>query len=359
MNNTIEQHKTGGIILPGQDKGEAMISVKNLSKHFKVLNRREGLGGAVKDLFSRDYSTVKAVDDISMEIEEGEIIGFIGPNGAGKSTTIKMLIGVLQPTAGEISVKGFAPYKERRQYVKHIGVVMGQRTQLWWDLPVIESFKLLRDIYDVPKGDYEENLQLFSELVGLDKQFMKPVRTLSLGQRMLCDLAASFLHNPPVIFLDEPTIGLDVGIKYKLRKIIKDLNKLKKTTILLTTHDVGDIEELSKRIILIDKGNILYDGSLERFNTSFGAYRTLRLDLSSHTDLNHDLLRSRLTTEFTHVDNIAEGENGWFDITIDQDKVPMLDMLNHLMKQYNVRDLKIEEIKMEQVIQKVYDGALG
>lgn len=338
----------------------SIISVDQLSKHFRVLNRHEGLGGAFRDLFSRDYKTVKAVDGISFQVERGEIVGFIGPNGAGKSTTIKMLIGVLEATGGKIEVNGYVPYKQRRQYVNRIGVVLGQRTQLWWDLPVIESFKILREIYRVPKETYERNLGLFDDLLKLSELYSKPVRTLSLGQRMLCDIAASFLHDPDIIFLDEPTIGLDVDVRSKVRHIIRELNKLKGTTIILTSHDVGDIEELAQRIILIDKGTLLYDGKAETFTNIFGAYRTLKLDVRLLSEADLTGMPGKLKNAFPGVDDLSAGsvEGGWVDITLNQDKVPLLDVLNLLMSHYKLQDIKVEEIEMEKVIRRVYEGAL-
>jgi ABC-2 type transport system ATP-binding protein len=338
----------------------AIIEAKGLTKHFKVLKRREGLGGAFKDLFSRNFEYVKAVDGIDMAIEPGEIVGFIGPNGAGKSTTIKMLIGVLQASAGTVAVKGFEPFKQRRRYVQHIGVVLGQRTQLWWDLPVIESYKLLREIYRIDKATYERNLGLFDELLGLSELYLKPVRTLSLGQRMLCDIAASFLHEPSVIFLDEPTIGLDVDVRQKVRHIIRELNAIKKTTILLTSHDVGDIEELARRIILIDKGKTLYDGDVERFLGIFGSYRTLRLDARGIEAAAREGLKAALDAAFPEAGGFEARvqETGWIDVVVDEEKVPLLKVLSHLMANYRLSDIKVEEIEMEDVIQKVYQGAL-
>lgn len=333
----------------------AMIKVENLAKQFKALNRKEGLFGAIKDLFSNDYSTVKAVDGVSMEIQPGEIVGFAGPNGAGKSTTIKMLTGVLEPTEGTVEVNGFTPFKERKRYMKEVGVVFGQRTQLWWEIPAIESFKLLKEIYKIPQKEFDENLKLFDDLVGLSKLYNKPVRQMSLGQRMLCDIAASFLHNPKIIFLDEPTIGLDISVKSKIRKIIKDLNRLKGTTILLTTHDVGDMEELCKRIILIDKGSIIYDGETEAFNKLFGSYRTLKIstDLDRTESIAADMKSSFPDEEAV---KINFDDKGWIDAVIDQEKLQLTEVLSSVMSRHAVKDVEIQEIEMEAVIQKIYEG---
>jgi ABC-2 type transport system ATP-binding protein len=337
-----------------------IIEAKGLAKHFKVLNRREGLGGAFRDLFSRNYRYVKAVDGIDLSIEQGEIVGFIGPNGAGKSTTIKMLIGVLEATSGSVVVNGFIPYKDRSRYVRDIGVVLGQRTQLWWDLPVIESFKILREIYRLDAESYKQNLELFKELFDIGELLSKPVRNLSLGQRMLCDIAAAFLHNPKLIFLDEPTIGLDVEVRAKVREVIKRLNEMKGTTIVLTSHDVGDIEELAQRIILIDEGRLLYDGLSEHFLGIFGRYRTLRLDLHSLGPEARSQISSALAEAFPGEGgpSIGSAEGPWLDIIVNQDRVALVDVLSLLMRRFSFSDIKVEEIEMAEVIRKVYEGAL-
>lgn len=338
----------------------SIIKVNTLSKHFKILNRHEGFLGTLKDLFSRDYKIIKAVDEISLEVKKGEILGFIGPNGAGKSTTIKMLTGVLKPSSGEININGCIPYKQRKQYVKNIGVVFGQRTQLWWDLPVIESFKILKEIYRIEKKHYDDNLNIFNQVVDLKKLYTIPVRQLSLGQRTLCDIAASFLHNPPLIFMDEPTIGLDISIKNKVRKIIGKLNQIKKTTVVITSHDLGDIESLCKRIILIDKGKIIFDGCIEEINKFFGTYRTLKLELSNMDDEEHKKIRESIDSNFPASEGITiqNDKNGWCVLTINQDKVKLSDVLNYLMKIFSVKDVKIEEISLETIIRKIYEGKL-
>src|SRR5271169_5232770 len=239
-----------------------IIEVQDLVKEFRTFRRREGVVGALQNLFVREYMTVHAVDHVSFSIEPGEMVGYIGANGAGKSTTIKILTGILSPTGGRVTSNGFVPYRERRHYTKHIGVVFGQRTQLWWDIAVVESFKLLKEIYEISDQDYRRRLDVFCDILGLKAYLSTPVRKLSLGERMRCDLAASLLHNPPVLFLDEPTIGLDVVAKERIREFLKEINRTEGTTVLLTTHDLSDIEELSKRIIIIDKGRVLFDGAL-------------------------------------------------------------------------------------------------
>ena len=337
-----------------------LIHIQDLNKHFKILNRREGLSGAFRDLFSGDYRTVKAVDGISYDIEAGEIVGYIGPNGAGKSTTIKIMTGLLKPTSGTIQVNGLTPYENRIRQAQIMGVVFGQRTQLWWDLPVIESFKILKEIYKVDQKTFDTHMGLFNDLVGLQTLYTQQVRTLSLGQRMLCDITASFLHNPQVVFLDEPTIGLDISIKAKMRSVIKELNQTRKTTIILTTHDLGDVEALCQRIIIIDKGKILYDGDIKRVTALFGAYRTLKLQFDGFNLTTLQNLRDKLSAQFGADSGIvvAETEEFWTDVTIDQARTHLSDVLNFVMSQFTIFDVRIVEISMESVVQKVYDGAL-
>ncbi|HEY3310667.1 MAG TPA: ATP-binding cassette domain-containing protein [Anaerolineales bacterium] len=337
-----------------------LIHIQDLNKHFKVLNRREGLGGAIRDLFSGDYRTIKAVDGISYDIEAGEIVGYIGPNGAGKSTTIKMMTGILKPTSGTLLVNGLQPYENRIRQAQIMGVVFGQRTQLWWDLPVIETFKILKEIYKVDQKTFDDHMGLFNELVGLKALYSQQARTLSLGQRMLCDITASFLHNPQVVFLDEPTIGLDISVKVKMRSVIKELNQTRKTTIILTTHDLGDVEALCQRIIIIDKGIILYDGEIKRVTALFGAYRTLKLQVDGFDDTTLQTLRDKLDERFGAGSGIvvAVTEEFWTDVTIDQAQTPLSDVLSFVMTSFPVSDVRIVEISMESVVQKVYDGAL-
>jgi len=339
----------------------SLIQTKDLSKHFKILNRREGLTGAFKDLFSGDFRTVKAVDGISFDIDAGEIVGYIGPNGAGKSTTIKMMTGILKPTDGTLLINGHVPYTNRIQQAQIMGVVFGQRTQLWWDLPVIESFKILKEIYKVDQKTFDQHMGMFNELVGLKVLYSQQARTLSLGQRMLCDITASFLHNPQVVFLDEPTIGLDISVKAKIRSVIKELNRERNTTIILTTHDLGDVEALCQRIIIIDKGKILYDGDIKKVNALFGAYRTIKVQIDGFNENTLALLKNKLTERFgkEHGIVVAETEEFWTDVTIDQARTPLSDVLGFVMSNFSVSDVRIVEISMENVVQQVYDGALG
>ncbi len=339
----------------------SLIEARHLTRNFKVLKHREGLLGTVKDLFSTDFKIIKAVEDVSFAIQPGEIIGYIGPNGAGKSTTIKMMTGILKPTSGDLIVNGIVPYENRTKNVRNMGVIFGQRTQLWWDIPVIESFKILKDIYEIDDQTYRQQLGMFNDLVDLKAHYGTPVRKLSLGQRMLCDLAAAFLHNPRVILLDEPTIGLDISVKSKIRTVIRELNEAHQTTILLTTHDLGDVEALCQRLIIIDKGRIIYDGEINRVTGLFGAYRTLKLQIFGFTGETPILLQTRLDEHFGKRPGsvvVEITEPGWTDITVDQKEVPLLDALSILMAGFQVKDVRIVEVSMESVVQKIYDGAL-
>ncbi|MCQ2469331.1 MAG: ATP-binding cassette domain-containing protein [Ruminococcus sp.] len=327
----------------------AIIEIKNITKEFKVLNRREGLKGSLKDLFSRDYKIVRAVDSISISIEQGEIVGYLGPNGAGKSTTIKMMTGVLEPTSGEILVNGNEPYRSRTRNSKEIGVVFGQRSQLWWALPLIESFRILKDIYRISDDDYDHMISLYKSLVDIDELLHKPVRQMSLGQRTLSDILAAFLHNPKIVFLDEPTIGLDVSMKAKIRTLINALNKEKNTTVILTTHDMGDVDALCRRIVIIDKGKMLYDNDIEHLKGFFGSYRTLKIGIDG--DLTAEA--EKIQKEFPEFS--VSNDDEWISVLVDEEKSTVMDVLGRLQASRKIKDMKLEEISTEEVIKKIYE----
>ena len=326
-----------------------MIEIKNVTKEFKVLNRREGLKGSLKDLFSRDYKIVRAVDNISMQIEPGEIVGYLGPNGAGKSTTIKMMTGVLEPTSGEILVGGNVPYQNRAKNAQEIGVVFGQRSQLWWALPLIESFRLLKDIYQISDADYDSMLKLYQSLVDIEPLLHKPVRQMSLGQRTLSDILAAFLHDPKIVFLDEPTIGLDVSMKAKIRTLIHALNKEKHTTVILTTHDMGDVDALCQRIVIIDKGKMLYDNDIVHLKRFFGSYRTLKIRVAGDMKAEAERIQREIP------DFPVSADEEWISVLVDEDKAKVIDVLAQLQSAHSIRDMQLEEISTEEVIKKIYE----
>ena len=327
-----------------------MIELKNITKEFKVLNRREGLKGSFQDLFSRDYKIIRAVDDISLSVGQGEIVGFLGPNGAGKSTTIKMMTGVLEPTSGELMVNGRIPYKNRTANSQEIGVVFGQRSQLWWALPLIESFKLLKDIYQIPQKDYDDMMELYGGLVNFEEILHNPVRQMSLGQRTLSDILAAFLHNPKVVFLDEPTIGLDVAMKSKIRALLLELNKQKNTTVILTTHDMGDVDALCERIVIIDKGKMLYDNDIRHLRQFFGSYRTLKI--RPNEDM--DVVEEHLEKELARMDVRISHDEEWISILINEEQIKVLNVLEKVQEKHEIRDMQLEEISTEDVIKKIY-----
>lgn len=322
-----------------------IIQVKNLVKTFKKPIRGEGLKGMIKTLFSRKYEPIPAVKGVNFEIEQGEIVGYIGANGAGKSTTIKMMCGILHPTSGEIIVDGLTFDKSRKEINKEMGVVFGQKTQLWWDIPLIETFKILKVIYDISDEDYEERFNYLCELLDLKSFITQTVRTLSLGQRMRADFAAALLHSPKIVYLDEPTIGLDVLVKDKIRKAIKELNKKYNITVILTTHDMKDIEELCSRIIIIDKGSILYDGSLKDIKYKFGNTKTIIIPLNIDVSALLEKFPS-ISTE-TLEDKMA--------LKFSLNEVNVDDILLELINVYHIEDFKINDISIEDITKNLYE----
>ncbi len=334
-----------------------MIELEHLTKTFKVLNRKEGLKGAIADLFSKDYKYVTAVNDVSIQIDKGEIIGYVGPNGAGKSTTIKMMTGILQPSSGKIVIDGKEPYRNRKEHMQSIGVVFGQRSQLWWSLPVRESFKVLKEMYFVDDTTYRENLKLFESLVDLESLYAKPVRQMSLGQRMLCEVVAAFLHDPKVVFLDEPTIGLDVSVKDSIRNLIRRLNEEKGTTIILTSHDTKDIETLCKRVAIIDKGTLIFDDNIDSLKQMFGKYRTiyLTLDQGGRQTLD-EVLKAHFRPEQIR---FVGSENDKIALEVNEQTVSVKEVLPVLLEQLPIQDLNMEDVSMEEVIKKIYEGGVS
>lgn len=308
---------------------ENMIEVRDVKKYYKIAKREKGMAAAAGNLFNRKYETKRAVDDISFSIKKGEIVGFIGPNGAGKSTTVKILSGILYPDAGEVKVGGFIPYKQRKQYVKNIGVVFGQKSQLNWDLPLIESFELMKFIYKIPQKKYEENLRLFSKLLDMEEFINQPVRQLSLGQRMRGDIVASLLHSPEIVFLDEPTIGLDVVAKERIREFVRYMNETERTTIIFTTHDMQDIEKVCDRLIIIDKGKKIYDGSIEEIKNRYANIKTIELLLED-----------------------GRKETKTFDVS----KTPMSVVMESLFSEKNIKDITLCESEIDSIIRDIYEG---
>jgi ABC-2 type transport system ATP-binding protein len=329
---------------------DSLIYVNDLRKHFRTFHRREGVWGSIQNLFIRDYRTIAAVDRVSFSIECGEMVGYIGPNGAGKSTTIKMLTGILVPTSGEIRINGYVPFRQRRQYVKTIGVVFGQRTQLWWDIAVIESFKLLRRIYDVPLRDFEARMERFDQILNIRDYLHTPVRKLSLGERMRCDLAAALLHNPPLLFLDEPTIGLDVVAKDHIRQFLRAINREFRTTVLLTTHDLDDIEELCRRIMIIDHGRVLYDGPLADLKQRLLRTKQIKFVLKDRAQASGIAVFCRDGLEAEQVDELT------YRIRFDRVKVSTSDLIREILANVEVRDLLIEDEPIEEIVKRIYAG---
>jgi ABC-2 type transport system ATP-binding protein len=320
-----------------------IIRTRALRKVFRSVKRTPGAGGALRTLFSRAYEEKVAVSDVNMDLEPGELVGYIGPNGAGKSTTIKMLTGILVPTSGTIEVAGIVPHERRRENARNIGVVFGQRSQLYWDLPLVESFELLRAIYSIPEDTYQRNLRRFIEILEMEPFLRTPVRQLSLGQRMRGDFAAAMLHDPKIVYLDEPTIGLDVIAKEAIREFVRHINEERGTTVILTTHDLADVERLSRRIIIIDNGTIIYDGGIERIKEQYGTHRTLILTLTApHPDPELDGAE------------IVSNDHGVVSYRFDRRRVRADQLIRQATELYDLRDVTIEEPDLESIIRRIY-----
>ena len=321
-----------------------MITFQDISKTYKVAKREPGLGAALKAIAKREYLYIEALKNVSFTIERGEIIGYIGPNGAGKSTTIKILSGILVPTSGKCTILGRTPWEDRIEHVKNIGVVFGQRSQLMWDIPVIDTFELLRDIYRVPEAEYKKNLGELTEIFGLAEFVNTPVRQLSLGQRMRCEIAASLLHSPQILFLDEPTIGLDAVSKVAVRNYIKRINKDNGVTVMLTTHDMGDVEALTDRVMLIGKGRILYDGSFGHIKSRYNTVNILTIDY----DAASELVPPENTT-------LLSNENGRAMLSVDTVKMPVSQVIGALTQAITVYDIAVQSRPIEEVIAEIYE----
>ncbi|WP_017812688.1 ABC transporter ATP-binding protein [Paenibacillus shenyangensis] len=326
------------------------IEVQDLRKNFRIQQSRGGLKGALQDLFAREYREVAAVNDISFTIPQGEICGYIGENGAGKSTTIKMLTGILVPTSGHIKVNGYVPYQEREKFVQGIGVVFGQRSQLWWDIGVIESFQLLRKVYQVSEADFKKRLDELVERLQLQELLSRPVRKLSLGQRMRCELVAALLHNPSIVFLDEPTIGLDIVVKSEIREFLKDLNRTQGTTILLTTHDLQDIEALCSRVIMLDAGSIIYDGGLDDLKTRWGRGREVRFQFGGAVQA------AQLNTWTMGLPVTWTQESDLVATALVPADMAVSDVFSRVLGQAEVTDVQISETSTDEIVRQIYSS---
>lgn len=322
----------------------SFIEVKNISKTFKISKRRSGIPGMLANLFMPKYEKKEAVKNISFDIEKGEMAGFIGPNGAGKSTTIKMLSGILYPDSGEINVNGYIPYRQRKSYVGKIGVVFGQKSQLQWDLPVIDSFELLKAIYSVPDDVYKKNLGRFTEMLDMGEFIDRPVRQLSLGQKMRADIVAALIHSPEIVFFDEPTIGVDVVGKETIRSFIRELNEQDNVTMIFTTHDMQDIEKTCKRLIIIDEGAKVYDGTLSGIRKKYGTSRRLDVEFGCKENI----------APIPNVE-ITDLENNKKRFTFESRDVHINELMDHLLNSYNVRDINISEPEIESIIRRIYN----
>lgn len=321
-----------------------IINVKDLCKTYKVVKRDSGFGNAIKSFFKRDYRYVKAVQNVSFSIKKGEIVGYIGPNGAGKSTTIKMLSGILKPDSGEMIINGMDPVKDRIKYVREIGVVFGQKSQLWWDIPAIESFDLLKDIYKIPDQEYVKIRDELIQLLNLEEVVKLPVRGLSLGERMKCELVASLLHNPKILFLDEPTIGLDAISKVIVRDFIKKINKEKKVTVILTTHDMADIESLADRVIVIGNGRKLYDGDIDDIKRKYSNEKII--------EIYYDKLKEIPNIKNTEV---ISNDNRVIKIKIDNKAVTASDVTREYSKVCEIKDINVLSSPIDDIIYKLYE----
>ncbi|RJQ19345.1 ATP-binding cassette domain-containing protein [Candidatus Woesearchaeota archaeon] len=323
------------------------ITVKKLRRVYKGHERKEGFVAAIKSLVARKKVISEALKGINFTINQGEIVGFVGPNGAGKSTTIKILSGVLYPSEGDVRVLGYTPWLERRKYVKHIGAVFGQKSQLWWDLPPADSFQLSREMYAIPAQEFEERLRTLTNLLAVEKVMYRPTRELSLGERMKCEFIMALLHNPQVLFLDEPTIGVDAIAKDEIREFLVEVNKKFRTTILLTTHDMDDIEEICERIIIIDNGTIVYDGNLEKVKKKYLTCKTVDVEF---TKIKNQKEFATILSKGT----VLEDRKFFKSVRFERKDVDIPSVLKQLMNAADVVDLTVHESRLEHVIKEIY-----
>ena len=322
----------------------SFINVKNIRKSFKVSKKKSGIKETLKSFIKREYQYIDAIKDISFDIEEGSIVGYLGKNGAGKSTTIKILSGILIPDSGEVTIDGLTPWKDRKEYVSKIGVVFGSRSQLWWDIPAEDTFNLLKDIYKIEEEKFKNRKEYLIKLLNIEDIIQVPVRQLSLGQRMRCEIAASLLHEPKILFLDEPTIGLDAVSKQIVREFIKKINKEQKVTVILTTHDMSDIEALAKRIIMIGQGRVIYDGTLKNLKTKYDHHKYVTI--TTNTKLTKLRKKGIITQE-----KIIDG----YKFKIDSSIMNVSDFLNYLSKKINIIDLEIDNESLDNIIINLYN----
>jgi len=328
---------------------EPLIKVRDLTKDYRLIRKREGVKGGLIDLVRPRHELLRAVESVSFDIPAGQMVGYIGANGAGKSTTIKMLTGILTPTSGTVTVGGLVPWKQRLQYTRHIGVVFGQRTQLWWDLAVVESFRLLKKIYEVDDATYDRQMKIFNELLEVDQFLHQPVRKLSLGQRMRCDLAAALLHRPRVLFLDEPTIGLDVLAKENVRVFLREICEREGVTVILTTHDLGDIEQLCKRVIIIDKGRVHFDGELDDLRRRVGRRVRMTVELrDSATSGELAAITAGLPVKWEEVEGLRHHAE------FNRAEVPGAEVIKRLVNECHVLDLHMAEQGIDEVFRDIY-----
>lgn len=320
------------------------ITVSHLKKYYQISQKEEGLIASIKSLFHREYQDIRAVDDVSFEIDKGELVGFIGPNGAGKTTTLKVLSGLLYPTSGEVSVLGFGPFERDHRFLRQIGFVTGSKNQLWWDLPAQESFLLIKAIYEIPEGEFRKNMSDLVELLDAGDFLKTQVRKLSLGQRMKGELIAALLHQPKVLFLDEPTIGLDVVAQKKIRDFIKEYNQKFGSTIILTSHYMMDVLELCKRVIIIDSGHILYDGLLSKVVERFTKEKIIEVDFDRQTSINE--------SELGKIGKIRELTGTHAVLTVKRPEISR--RVSELLDKFSVHDLKVDELPLEEIIREIF-----